>query len=193
LGEQEQQEYLRSIQQEIERLMGLTDRVLDFARPPAVKRRPISVCDVVRYALTLAGKQLESSRIKSDVRLPDTLPPVLASRDLLVQVLLNLIINAIEAMPDGGELTVSAQVIKDHIELSFADTGPGLSPDALDKVFEPFYTTKAEGIGLGLPISHSIIKCHGGAIVAGNTPDGAVFTVELPVARPMDSKQKNHG
>jgi signal transduction histidine kinase len=100
----------------------------------------------------------------------------------LTQVFLNLIINAIEAMPRGGALCITACPFDDHVELSFADTGAGIPSESLGMIFEPFYTTKEDGTGLGLAVSHSIIQQHGGNITANNTPDGAVVTLSLPVA-----------
>jgi len=183
LEEQERQEYLQTTRREMERLMALTDRVLNFARPPQVERKPIPVADVVRDALALASKQLDYSDIRASVDLPDVLPPVLASSSQLTPVCLNLIINAIEAMPDGGELSISAQLAGDQVEVTFTDSGPGIPPDVMARLFEPFYTTKENGTGLGLPTSYSIIQQHGGTITAGNAPGGgAVFTVALPIA-----------
>lgn len=188
LAEKERQEYLEAVRQEIERLMGLTGRVLDFSRPPQIERQPTSVAEVVRYALALATKQLAHSHIQVCVELPDHLPPVRASQDQLTQVFLNLIINAREAMTDGGTLRISAQVINERIEVAFADSGPGISPDVLPTLFEAFYTTKKEGTGLGLAVSYSIVQQHGGKIVADNVPgSGAVFTVILPLALPETS------
>ncbi len=188
LQEEERQEYLEAVRQEIERLIALTSRVLDFARPPQVERRPTSVAEVLRYALTLAGKHLAHSRIELSSDLPEDLPLVPASFDQLAQVFLNLIINAVEAMPHGGKLRISARSTDGEVELTFADSGPGIPPDMLDKVFEPFQTTKEDGTGLGLAVSYSIIRQHGGAITAGNARDGgAVFAVTLPLAPSGDS------
>lgn len=186
LEEAEREEYLQTVRQEIERLMHLTSRVLDFARPPQVERRPTCAAEVVRHALTLAGKQLQHRHIQVDVDLPADLPPVLASADHLAQVFLNLIINAIDAMPGGGKLSVVAGLAGDRIEVSFADSGPGIAPEVLATIFEPFYTTKQNGTGLGLSISHSIIQQHNGTITARNAAGGgAVFTVCLPLAHPV--------
>jgi PAS domain S-box-containing protein len=183
LGEAEREEYLETVRQEINRLMALTTRVLDFARPPRLERRLTSVAETVQYALTLAGKQLAHSRIAIGRQLPEDLPPVLASHDQLAQVFLNLIINAIDAMPDGGKLDISARATAEQIEVSFTDSGPGIPADSLGKLFEPFHTTKQEGTGLGLAVSYSIIQQHGGTIQAGTAPDGgAVLTVFLPLA-----------
>jgi two-component system NtrC family sensor kinase len=183
LEESEKQDYLAAVRQEIERLMALTGRVLDFARPPRVERYSISVPEVVHHALSLAGKQLMHSRIGVNENLPDDLFSVRASRDQLAQVFLNLILNAVEAMPDGGRLSISARATEEQVELSFQDTGPGIQEDDFERVFEPFHTTKENGTGLGLAVSYSIIQQHGGTITANNAPEGgAVFTVILPTA-----------
>jgi PAS domain S-box-containing protein len=188
LQEEERQEHLQAVQRDIERLMALTGRILDFARPSQIERQPTSVAEVVRYALALAGKQLQRSHIRLSVDLPDDLPPVSASRDHLAQVFLNLIINAIEAMPAGGELSIAARLAGEQLELAFTDSGPGISPEALATIFEPFYTEKEGGTGLGLTVSRSIIQQHGGTITAGNVASGAVFTITLPVAPPDNSR-----
>jgi signal transduction histidine kinase len=100
-----------------------------------------------------------------------------------VQVILNLLINAIEAMPGGGWLNIEARLADGQVEVTVADSGPGLSPDVLTKVFQPFNTTKEGGTGLGLSVSHSIIEQHGGTMLAENAPGGgAVFTIALPLA-----------
>ena len=186
LEEEERLEYLQAARREIERLMALTGRVLNFARPPRVEQQPTSAADVVHDALALVSKRLDYSDIRVSLDLPDVLPPVLASSSQLAQVFLNLIINAIEAMPDGGELSISARLAGEQVEVTFTDSGPGISPDAIARLFEPFYTTKENGTGLGLATSHSIIQQHGGTLTAGNAPGGgAVFTVALPIA-PLD-------
>ncbi len=182
LDANEQREYLQAALREIERLQALTGRVLDFARPPHLARRPTDVATVVHHALALSSKQLQHSRIDISLNLPGNLPQVMASRDHLTQVFLNLIINAIEAMPQGGALSISAGRDGDHVELSFADTGAGIPPESLAMVFEPFYTTKEDGTGLGLAVSHNVIREHGGSITASNTPEGAVFKLALPIA-----------
>ncbi len=183
LEEAERLEYLQAVRREIQRLMDLTSRVLDFARPPQVERRPTSLCAAVRHALALAGKQLQHRRIRVETDLPEGLPLVLASADHLSQVFLNLIINAIDAMPGGGRLRVAARLDGDRAEVTFADSGPGIASDALATIFEPFYSTKERGTGLGLSISHSIIQQHNGTITAGNDAGGgALFTIRLPLA-----------
>lgn len=183
LSPAEQQEYLEAVRQEVRRLMDVTGRVLDFARPPRSERQPVSAADVVRYALALTDKQLEQSRIDIHLDLPEGLPLVQASHGEVAQVFLNLIINAIEAMPDGGQLRIAARAAGNAVEIDFADTGAGLSAAALATLFQPFHTTKEYGTGLGLAVSYNIIQQQGGSIAAANAPaGGAVFTVSLPLA-----------
>lgn len=182
LTKKRQQVYLHAARREIERLMELSNRILDFARPPRLELQPTDIAEAVHRALTLAEKQLHSSNIQVSVDLPSGLPFVLASGDQLTQVFLNLIINATEEMPGGGTLRIAAQQIGERVELTFADSGPGIAPEVLPLIFEPFYTTKEDGTGLGLALSYSILQQYGGAITAGNGPEGgAVFTVSLPV------------
>jgi PAS domain S-box-containing protein len=181
--EARQQRYLDVARREVDRLITLSRRWLDFARPPTLERCTVHVPEVAHYTLTLARKQLEQSNVRVRLEFPQDIPPVLASYDQLAQVFLNLVINAVEAMPDGGELTISAQRVEDRLEVAIADSGPGLPSQALDKLFEAFHTTKTKGLGLGLAISHSIVEQHGGTITVANAPGGgAVFTVTLPSA-----------
>lgn len=186
LTEEERGEHLQAVQQEIERLMSLTNRILYFARPPRIERRPVLVTEVLHHALALANKELQHSHIRLNLDLPDDLPPVPGSRDHLAQVFLNLIINAIEAMPGGGEFNVSARLAGEQVSLSFSDSGPGIEPKALAMLFEPFHTLKESGTGLGLAISHNIIQQHGGNITAANVDGGAAFTITLPVISPQE-------
>jgi len=193
LEKAERQEYLEAVRQEIDRLMSLTTRVLDFARPPRVERHPTSTSEVAHHALSLASKQLMHNRIGVNADLPEDLARVMASRDQLAQVFLNLILNAVEAMPDGGKLNISARPTDGHIHICFQDTGPGIQADAFEKVFEPFHTTKEDGTGLGLAVSYSIIQQHGGTITAANTAEGgAVFTVSLPVTLSKFQAKENN-
>jgi two-component system NtrC family sensor kinase len=182
LEEGERQQHLAAVRSEIERLMVLANRVLRFARPPHVERQLVSVREVLRYTVDLAGKQLQHSRIRVRTDLCDDLPPIHASRDHLAQVFLNLIINAVESMPEGGELSIVGRRANGHVELKFADTGPGIPPGVLSHLFEPFYTTKDNGTGLGLSISHDIVQQHNGTLSARNAREGgAVFTITLPI------------
>jgi PAS domain S-box-containing protein len=188
-----QEEYLQTAHRELQRLMTVTHSMLDFSRPPGIERRSICISDPIRHALALSQKELEHRGIEVRISLPDDLPPVLASHDQLVQVLLNLMINALEAMSQGGRLSIEANCSEEHLEVSITDDGPGLSPEAVDRLYQPFYTTKPSGTGLGLSVSYNIMQQHGGTIVAGNAPGGgAVFTISLPLLPSQALQAKEH-
>lgn len=183
LGEDRRQDYLYAVRREIERLTALAHRILDFARPPRLEPYPSHVGEAIGYALTLAAKQLEHSRIDVVLELPPNLAQVMAPRDHLAQVFLNLVLNSIAEMPNGGRLTICGVQTADCIELSFHDEGKGIAPDDLPLIFEPFYTTREDGTGLGLSISFAIVQQYGGILSAENAAGGgAIFTVALPVA-----------
>ena len=109
---------------------------------------------------------------------------VTADRDMLRRAILNLLLNALDVMPDGGELVVTAHAGPAGLSIEVADSGPGLSPEARQRAFEPFFTTKSNGTGLGLAIVERIAAVHGGDIVAANCPlGGAAFTIRIPARR----------
>jgi signal transduction histidine kinase len=117
------------------------------------------------------------------VQIQSDLPPLLAVENQLKQVFLNLILNGIEAMPDGGCLEIGLRQEGNSVIITFTDEGDGLPPAAMSQMFEPFFTTKATGSGLGLAISHEIVANHGGTLTAVNqATGGAQFSVTLPVA-----------
>ena len=171
--------------QQIERLTELARRVLDFARPADDTRYPVSIAHLTRETLELVGEQLQLARIQATTDFPADLPPVLVAPDQIVQVLLNLAINAIEAMPGGGHLHVTAHVDGGMVVLALTNDGPHLTPEYLEQIFDPFFTTKPNGTGLGLSISHSIVHRQGGTISVENLEGerGVTFAITLPVAR----------
>lgn len=183
IDEAEKQEYLQAIRREVRRLMNISRRVLDFTRPSRMERSPVMIADVIRYALDLAETRLRERRIQVTLRVPDRLPPIVGSPDQLTQVFLNIILNAVDAMPDGGRLDIAASAGHRQLRVTITDTGPGIPPEVMSHLFEPFFTTKKSGTGLGLAISQGIIQQHGGVITAANAPQGgAVFTVTLPAS-----------
>ncbi len=185
VSEAEKGEYLEAIRREVWRLMKLTRQVLEFARPMDRVAVPINLVEPLRYALSLADWRLRNHNIRVSLKFSDDLPPVLGSPDQLAQVFLNLILNAADSMPNGGELDIHVTRQDWQVILTFADTGPGIPPEILERLFEPFVTTKKGGTGLGLAVSQSIIRRHGGTITAANAPQGgAIFTITLPISEP---------
>ncbi len=179
----EQQEYLQMADEEVQRLMSLVKRILDFARRPQRETKPTNLNDVVEKVLALASKYLQHRHIALRRDLSPDLPAVMAIADELGQVFLNLVLNAVGAMPEGGTLCVSSRLAQDgHLTVAFSDTGDGIPPDHLDRIFEPFFSTREEGTGIGLTISHNIIERHGGEITVQSVMgEGTTFTVHLPV------------
>jgi signal transduction histidine kinase len=125
---------------------------------------------------------------------PD-LPDITADPTQLQQVLVNLVVNAIQAMPQGGRLTVTTRAGDDHVLLVVEDTGTGMTEDVRDKLFTPFFTTKdiGQGTGLGLPVVHGIITSHGGSIhVESELGHGARFTIKLPIREPQENEESKY-
>ncbi|MFA4858144.1 MAG: ATP-binding protein [Candidatus Margulisiibacteriota bacterium] len=172
---------------EISRIDRIVENLLGFARASAPKFEKVKIESVLEETLDYFSGQLETAKVKL-VKKTEKLPEVVADAAQLAQVFSNLILNAIQAMPAGGELSIAALPGKTmdgelaEVVVSFADTGCGMAPEQLNKLFEPFFTTKYGGTGLGLTISHSIIEGHGGSINVKSTPGkGTTFIVTLPV------------
>jgi PAS domain S-box-containing protein len=179
----EHKDCLQVVRQEVERLAEITRRVLDFAQPADDTRYPVSIARLTQKTLRLIGKQLALAHVQATTDFPADLPPVFVAPDQIVQVLLNLSINAIEAMPDGGHLHITGRVDGDTVALTLANDGPPFPAEHIERIFDPFFTTKQKGTGLGLPISHSIVHRHGGTISVENLEgdQGVAFTVTLPI------------
>ena len=178
-------ESLQIIEREVETSDGIISSLLDFARPKAPSRKKVKISDVLQDALSHA--HLPES-VEVVVRPQDGLPAVPADPDQLVHVFSNLILNAAQAMPDGGRLTIAAEARnRESLAVRFTDTGSGIPKSRIPKVFEPLFTTKATGIGLGLALSRMLVERHGGAIEVESEPGrGSTFTVRLP----MNAKER---
>jgi signal transduction histidine kinase len=168
---------------EVDRLSSVVNALLAFARPLQLQTRPTAIPEVVARALTLAGAEFTSKRVRLAHDEPAGLPLVQADGDLVCQVLVGLLANAAEATPAGGDVVVRARASNGTVELAVADSGPGIAPELRGRVFEPFFTTRANGTGLGLAVARQIVEAHGGRIDVGERPGGgACVTLWLPVA-----------
>jgi len=184
LDEKKRQQYLSIAKREVDRLIGIVERMIGFYRPSRDKLLPTDVHTLLDEMLFLAGKKLQHSHITVQREWAGDLPLANAVANQLKQVFLNLIVNAIDAMPDGGTLTISTGRTQDELDIyvRFTDTGHGLSPEEASRIFEPFYTTRPQGTGLGLSISYNIVQQHEGRIEVESQPGrGATFTVFLLV------------
>jgi signal transduction histidine kinase len=183
LDENKRQMYLSMAQEEVQRLIDLVQRMLDFYRPSTESKGPVDVQEVLDDVLSLAGKRIQHGKIVVHRDASDPLPPVLGIANQLKQVFLNITINAVEAMPDGGDLYVDSvwDEQRGEVGVSFTDSGDGIPLAELANIFDPFYTSKPKGTGLGLSVSHGIIERHGGRIdVRSDVGKGSTFTVHLP-------------
>ena len=184
LSQDKRMEYVGVAQTEVQRLIEIVQRMLDFYRPSRGGAAPTAIDSVVQNALALAQKRLDEGHIGVHLNSATALPEISVVPDQIVQVFLNIIINAIEAMPSGGDLWVEISLTDrgQWLQVRFRDTGPGMSAEQIANLFEPFHTSKPNGTGLGLAISYGIIERHGGRIdVLSQTGLGAIFTVKLPV------------
>ena len=176
--------YTGLAQAEVQRLIEIVQRMLDFYRPSRGGAEPTDINSILENVLTLAQKRLEHGNVRVNTHLAPKLPPVPMVADQITQVFLNVIINAIEAMPSGGDLDLETALSKDGewALVRFHDTGAGMSAEEIANLFEPFYTTKTDGTGLGLAISYGIIERHGGTINVSSQPgQGTTFVVKLPM------------
>ena len=182
----EARECLAGISASTARVHEVMGRVRTLTKKAAVNTAPVQINEVIEEALNLARHELLARQTMVRMELSPTLPVVIADRIQLQQVLLNLVINAVQAMtavpPDERRLVIQCSLKNDAVVVEVQDSGPGLPSEVEAKLFTPFFTTKAEGLGLGLSIAQSIIEAHGGRIGTVPRAGGATFRFELPAA-----------
>jgi len=175
-------ECLEIILRECQRLNGLLTDFLNFARPRTPRYQATDFGLVIDSVIELAGHAVGKLPIVLRKEVAPDLPPVECDPELLKQVVLNLIINAIQATPRRGEVLVSAGLRDGRLWIGVKDEGCGISPEDRDRIFDPFFTTKENGTGLGLPVAHQIVEQHGGILTAtANAGPGTTFSVSLPL------------
>jgi signal transduction histidine kinase len=177
-------EDLEVLHRQTQRVARITHGLLTFARTSAGEREPVDLNHIVRETLLLAETQITKRGVKVTVDLAPDLPAILGDADTLQQVMLNLVTNARDAVESGGEIRIAtSRRERDHrIELVVADSGRGIAPEDLARIFDPFFTTKSEGTGLGLSLTHGIVREHGGTIDVESSPGrGTRFVLVFPV------------
>ena len=168
---------------ECQKLLELSNDFLRFARVQALDARPTQLGEVVSRMIDFLSPTARQQNIEMCWLPAPDLPPVKLDADLFEQALLNLMLNAEQAMPDGGTLTLIGRTDAAVVCLDVIDTGHGMSAEVLAKLFRPFHTTKANGNGLGLPTVRKIVAAHGGTIDVQSEPGhGSKFTIRLPAA-----------
>lgn len=188
----ERGDYLSEIEKSALRCKAIVESLLRFARQsPITPRSPISLNDVIREALRFAHYKFPTGHVSFTTRLQDALPLVLGNANQMEQILINLLSNAFDAVSSGAEghgdalVQIVTRAEADRVILEVTDNGPGIRVEALERLYDPFFTTKEEGkgTGLGLAVTYAIVQEHGGRISAVNRPQGgATFTVSFPRA-----------
>lgn len=173
---------------QLERIQTTLRELVNFSRPASTVRGRVSIAEVVQEALNIAKYYKRTKSRQIETRVPEQLPAVLGVRDQLVQVFLNLILNAIDATDTGGQIIVRADVADDQLLIDIDDTGVGIAEEHLPKLFLPYFTTKKHGTGLGLFVTRKLIVDHGGEIGVTSRPGaGTQFRLRLPAATPVES------
>lgn len=183
-------EDLAIIEHEIRRMERTLQTFLDFARPPKPDRRSQDLNSIVDRVVALVGGRARKQQVQLRVDAPEAPLEIRVDQDQIQQLILNLVLNALDAMPQGGEIEISLQPPRSgFVSLYVRDNGPGIAPQILPKVFETFVSSKETGVGLGLPLSRRIAEEHGGTLTAYNLPHaGACFLLQLPASSPEDGQ-----
>ncbi|HUI05537.1 MAG TPA: protoglobin domain-containing protein [Verrucomicrobiae bacterium] len=180
---------LRSIDSEVHRIQRVTEDYLQFARMPKPRRELVSLNEVLGQGLAFMESLFHATRVTLRTEFDPSLPSIHADEGQLWQAILNLIRNALEAMPEGGTLSVSTARNGSSAVLAVSDTGKGMGLSEQEQIFKPFFSTKASGTGLGLPLTQQIVAEHGGSIRFESAPEkGTTFVIELPLP-----KEPKHG
>ena len=191
-------EILEDLKQEVRRIEKVLNELLIYARPKAPQYGMADLKETVARTLQLARQQTGSKDVEFSIQLPPTLPRFRMDPEQLHQVLLNLVLNGIQALDQEGKITIQARIIPDsgapnrtsQIEISVGDTGGGISQDQMERIFRPFYTTKRGGTGLGLSLCRRIISQHGGTLTAeSEIRKGSRFIIHLPMREAVEEAQ----
>lgn len=184
-----EKKHLEEIYRETGRCQNLIAELLRFAKPKKSGRDSADLGVMLGETISLVQAQAKTQGIVVTVDIPEDLPSVMADKDQMKQVFLNLLLNACQAMPSGGDLHVKAYVLDSNLAVDIKDTGIGIKTQDMQNIFNPFFTTKADGTGLGLALSFAVMESHGGAInVKSEEGKGAVFTLTLPLPEKTNEK-----
>ncbi|MHB8808440.1 MAG: ATP-binding protein [Desulfobulbaceae bacterium] len=177
----EQKKAAEVMTSEVERLNRVISELLEIARPSDIRPRPTDISFLLNSSLRLVQQEAETVGVRIETDIAPGIPPFILDPDRLTQALLNLYINAIQAMPEGGLLTVSAGATAAGLELVVSDSGAGIPDETLNKIFDPYYTSKTTGTGLGLAVVQKVMEAHGGTIRVQSVPGrGTRFAITLP-------------
>jgi PAS domain S-box-containing protein len=189
MGEGISGNYLQIIVQEVDRLEKILGDILGFSKPSTPRFRAEDINRIINETYALMAPELERQQVQVVRQLASGIPPMMLDRDQVERVLINLIKNSLEAMPDGGILTATSTLQGQWVRIETSDTGQGIAEEDMDKIFEPFFTSKATGSGLGLTLAMQIISSHGGSMdVVRHEPCGTSVIIHLPVLTPLGQR-----
>ena len=184
---------LAIIRKEVQRLNRLLTNLLDFARPRKPEFQTVRADRLIDAIIALAGHSAQQKGIALHKDVPATVPAFECDPEQMQQVILNLAINAVQAMTGAGEIVLAARLEDSSVVISVRDQGPGINHEDLDKVFNPFYTTKDAGTGLGLSVVYQIVNQHGGVVTADRNPEGGMtFSLTIPLSQRRSVEQEAH-
>ncbi len=174
-------EFAQIAREEVSRLEKLTGEILQFSKPAPPKRLPVKWHEIIDAAARLVADQANRQGVKISSRVDSSDTSILVDPEQVKQVLINILINAIQAQPDGGSITIRQYIEENESIVFVQDSGSGIGPDQLDSVFDPFFTSKRQGTGLGLSISYQLVRNNGGRIWVKSEPGrGACFYIGFP-------------
>ncbi|RJR50996.1 MAG: sensor histidine kinase [Desulfobacteraceae bacterium] len=189
MNEGERMQLYQEALDQAERASDTVKNLLEFSRANHPRLEEVDLCEVVDKTARLFSNEFKIHKIQFSKAFQEPLPRLRLDKGGLQQVLVNLFVNSVQAMPEGGELRVSLEQVRNEVRIVVTDTGEGIPQEYLGRIFDPFFTTKkeGEGTGLGLSVSYSIIKKHGGRMEVRSTEgEGTAFSILLPVERSMD-------
>ena len=196
-GDEMPQQAVRVLDSEIDRLDTVVKRFLDFTRPPDMHQEETNLKDLLEEVIAVERLQMDKVNVKVVTRFADDVPPVLVDRELLKQAVMNLIVNAVDAMPGGGRLTASLERRGETADIEIEDTGRGIAPEFSQRVFQLFFTTKPGGSGIGLASAFRTVQLLNGSIdFKSEVGRGTTFRIELPLAHQMEpalTRSRNAG
>jgi signal transduction histidine kinase len=186
-GEQKVEQILEQVHSASRKIESVIRRVMDFAKPGEPKMTLIDINQPITDAINLTAVTMRKSGISLEKRLADDLPPIYADANLIEEMVLNLLNNAAEAMKSmekDKKIVVTTSAENDRMIVSVFDSGPGVPLQIRDKIFDPYFTTRPEGTGIGLSLSHRIITDHGGSLTVSDSDlGGAEFRIEIPIKK----------
>ena len=180
--ESKQQRWVTVIEQELQRLRRALDVLLAQTAPPSEKAEPFDLRGVLEEIEALLYPQARQQRVTLEVKVPDDMVTVVGHRDQVKQSALNVAINALEVMNEGGTLAMTLERLDGRARMRISDTGPGIPPELREKIFDMHFTTKESGTGIGLYVARSMFEAQGGTLNAASSgPEGTTFELELPL------------